>query len=153
MSNLCNQSTHPYSLRRVSDGSMRRMRRAGATLARAATRSRMAEVAANVAGSVARTPHSMARRNRTATSDMPRPAPMPTRESSMPGRTTPAIVCRAVAPSARRTPISTPLEVSGRVVRLQNEADPTDLLDETHEREIVVHWKSEEYGDMHVKLF
>ena len=40
----------------------------------------------------------------------------------------------------------------GRIVRLQNEADPTDLLDETHEREIVVHWKSEEYGDMHVKL-
>lgn len=60
---------------------------------------------------------------------------------------------RVAAKRMREQPTSTPLEVSGRVVRLQNEADPTDLLDETHEREIVVHWKSEDYGDMHVKLF
>jgi hypothetical protein len=45
-----------------------------------------------------------------------------------------------------------PMEISGRIVRLQNEANPQDLLDETHEREIVIYWKSDEFGDMNVHL-
>ena len=60
---------------------------------------------------------------------------------------------RVAAKRMREQPTSILLEISGRVVRLQNEADPTDLLDETHEREIVVSWKSEDYGDLHVKIF
>jgi hypothetical protein len=60
---------------------------------------------------------------------------------------------RLAAKRMREQPISTLLEISGRVTRLQNEADPTDLLDDTHEREIIVHWKSEEYGGMNIKMF
>ncbi len=45
-----------------------------------------------------------------------------------------------------------PLEIAGRIIRLQNEADPQDLQDETHEREIVVYWKSDEFGGMNVRL-
>jgi hypothetical protein len=33
-----------------------------------------------------------------------------------------------------------------------NEADPQDLLDETHEREIVIYWKNAEFGDINVRL-
>src|ERR1019366_1008993 len=104
--NPTGQGGPSYSLRRVSAGSMRRIRRAGARLARTATASRIAAVAAKVTGSVWRPPHSMARRNRTAMSDRTSPAPMPARESRIPGRMAPAMVWRAVAPSARRMPIS-----------------------------------------------
>ena len=66
----------------------------------------MAAVATNVMGSVSRTPHNRLRRNRTAISDIPSPAPIPAIESRIPGRMTPAIVCRTVAPNASRIPIS-----------------------------------------------
>lgn len=45
-----------------------------------------------------------------------------------------------------------PLEIFGRITRLQNEADPQDLLDQTHDREIVINWKSDEFGGMNVRL-
>jgi hypothetical protein len=60
---------------------------------------------------------------------------------------------RAAAKAMWEEPISRLLEVSGRIIRLQNEADPTDLLDETHDREVLVHWNSEEFGEMNVKMF
>jgi hypothetical protein len=50
-----------------------------------------------------------------------------------------------------RTPLQ-PMEISGRITRLQNEADPQDLLDETHEREIVIYWKSDEFGGLNVHI-
>ena len=60
---------------------------------------------------------------------------------------------RIAARTMREQPTSMPLEVSGRIIRLQNEADPTDLFDETHDREIVVHWNSDEFGELNVKMF
>src|ERR1035441_4827874 len=83
---------------------MRKIRSAGARLASAATTSRIPAVAANVTGSVSRTPHSILRRNRTATSDMPSPAPIPAMESRISGRITPAMVWRAVAPQRQPDP-------------------------------------------------
>jgi hypothetical protein len=59
---------------------------------------------------------------------------------------------RIAAKTMREQPTMQPLELFGRIVRLQNQADPQDLLDETHEREIVVYWKSEEYGDLNVRI-
>lgn len=59
---------------------------------------------------------------------------------------------RVAAKVMRERPISESVEVSGRIIRLENEADPTDLLDETHEREIVVYWKSEDFGDVNVRI-
>ncbi len=61
-------------------------------------------------------------------------------------------MARVVARTMRERPISVIEEIFGRVIRLQNEADPTDLLDETNEREVVVHWESEDYGDLNVKV-
>jgi hypothetical protein len=59
---------------------------------------------------------------------------------------------RVAAKAMREQPTMQPLEISGRVIRLQNQADPQDLLDQTHEREIVVYWKSEDFGDMNVRV-
>ena len=59
---------------------------------------------------------------------------------------------RVAARTMREQTPMQPLEISGRITRLQNEADPQDLLDQTHEREIVIYWKSDEFGDMNVRL-
>ncbi|MGA3211378.1 MAG: hypothetical protein ABSD20_08720, partial [Terriglobales bacterium] len=40
----------------------------------------------------------------------------------------------------------------GRIVRLQNEANPKDVLDHTGEREIVIQWSSKDLGDVQVKV-
>jgi len=61
-------------------------------------------------------------------------------------------ISRVAAKTMREQTPMQPLEVSGRIIRLQNEADPQDLLDETHEREIVIYRKSEEFGDMNLRL-
>lgn len=50
-----------------------------------------------------------------------------------------------------QTPLQ-PMEIFGRITRLQNEANPQDLLDQTHEREIVISWKSREFGIMNVRI-
>jgi len=61
-------------------------------------------------------------------------------------------ISRLAAKTMRERAPMQPMEISGRIVRLQNEANPQDLLDETHEREIVIYWKSDEFGDMNVHL-
>jgi hypothetical protein len=43
-------------------------------------------------------------------------------------------------------------QVFGRVVRLQSQADPSDLLSPTGEREVVIQWSNEELGDIHVRV-
>jgi len=59
---------------------------------------------------------------------------------------------QVAAKSMREQAPMQPLEIYGRIIRLQNEADPQDLLDQTHEREIVICWKSDEFGDTSVRL-
>lgn len=59
---------------------------------------------------------------------------------------------RVAAKSMRERPTMQPVDVSGRIVRLQNQADPQDLLDQTHEREIILYWKGEEFGEMNVRM-
>ncbi|HEY1528258.1 MAG TPA: hypothetical protein VGH51_18680 [Candidatus Angelobacter sp.] len=59
---------------------------------------------------------------------------------------------RAAAKLMRESPISRPERIFGRIIRLQNEADPTDLLDQTSDREVVVQWSSEELGDIQVRV-
>jgi hypothetical protein len=61
-------------------------------------------------------------------------------------------VARAAANSLRGDPIELPTEVYGRVVRLQNEADPSDISATTGEREISVFYSSEDYGDLHLRM-
>jgi hypothetical protein len=59
---------------------------------------------------------------------------------------------RVAAKTMREQTLIQPTEITGRIIRLQNEADPQDLLDQTHEREIVIYWKSDDFGDMNVRL-
>lgn len=42
--------------------------------------------------------------------------------------------------------------VFGRVVRLESNADPSDLLNPMGEREIAIQWSSEEIGDLQVRV-
>jgi hypothetical protein len=42
--------------------------------------------------------------------------------------------------------------MSGRVVRLQNQTDPTDLSSQTGEHEIMVLWASRDFGDIQVRV-
>ena len=48
--------------------------------------------------------------------------------------------------------VERPTQVHGTVVRLQNEADPTDLSPQTGEGEISVLFSSEDYGDIHLRV-
>ena len=59
---------------------------------------------------------------------------------------------RAAANSLRGDPIERPTQVYGRVVRLQNEADPSDISDTTGEREVSVFHASEDFGDLHLRI-
>lgn len=61
-------------------------------------------------------------------------------------------VARAAADSLRGSPVELPTQVFGRVVRLQNEADPSDIEATTGEREISVLHASKDYGDMHLRI-
>jgi len=45
-----------------------------------------------------------------------------------------------------------PIDINGMVVRLQNEADPSDLSAPTGEGEISVLQATEDYGDIHVRI-
>ncbi len=60
-------------------------------------------------------------------------------------------VARIAAKAMREQLPPRPETVNGRVIRLQNEADPTDLSDVTLAREVVIHWESED-GDLNVKV-
>ena len=43
-------------------------------------------------------------------------------------------------------------KVFGRVVRLESEGDPSDLLNPSGEREIAIQWSSADLGDMQVRV-
>jgi len=59
---------------------------------------------------------------------------------------------RLAARLLRDQPLSRPEEVFGRIIRLQNETDPTDLFDRTGDRQVVVQWASEDLGDLQVRV-
>jgi hypothetical protein len=61
-------------------------------------------------------------------------------------------IARAAADALRGDPIEIPLQVSGPVVRLQNEADPSDLTPATEEGEISVLYDSPDYGEIHLRI-
>lgn len=60
-------------------------------------------------------------------------------------------MARAAADALRGESLETPADVSGMVVRLQNEDDPSDLTALMGEGEISVLYSSE-YGDIHVRV-
>jgi hypothetical protein len=59
--------------------------------------------------------------------------------------------CRSAARELRRDDTAVPVNVAGRVVRLQNQTDPSDLTSQTGEHEIVVLWSSNDFGDIQVR--
>jgi len=63
-----------------------------------------------------------------------------------------AEVCRLAARELRRDDTRVPVDLSGRVVRLQNQTDPTDLSSKTGEHEIMVLWASRDFGDIQVRV-
>jgi hypothetical protein len=62
-----------------------------------------------------------------------------------------AEVCRSAARELRRDDTAIPVDVAGRVVRLQNQTDPSDLTSQTGEHEVVILWSSDDFGDIQVK--
>jgi hypothetical protein len=61
-------------------------------------------------------------------------------------------VARAAAEALRGESLEIPTDVYGTVVRLQNEADPSDLSPATGEGEISVLHASEDYGEIHLRI-
>ncbi len=61
-------------------------------------------------------------------------------------------VARAAAQVLRGELLEIPKDVYGLVVRLQNEADPSDLTPPTGEGEISVLYASEDYGEIHLRI-
>ena len=61
-------------------------------------------------------------------------------------------MARRAAQALRGESLEIPTDVHGTVVRLQNEADPTDLSVITGEGEISVLHSSEDYGDIHLRI-
>lgn len=59
---------------------------------------------------------------------------------------------RSAAKVLRSKPISRPENIFGRVIRLQTEADPSDLLNQRGSREITVQWASEDLGAVQVRI-
>ena len=61
-------------------------------------------------------------------------------------------ITRDAARSLRAAP-TTRLEVLfGRIVRLQTEADPSDLITVAENREVVIQWSAEDLGDIQVRV-
>ena len=60
-------------------------------------------------------------------------------------------VCRSAARELRRDDTAVQVDIAGRVVRLQNQTDPTDLTSQTGEHEIVILWSSGDFGDIQVR--
>jgi hypothetical protein len=63
-----------------------------------------------------------------------------------------AEICRSAARELRRSDAEVPVHISGRVIRLQNHTDPTDLSASTGEHEVSVVWASEDFGDIIVRI-
>lgn len=61
-------------------------------------------------------------------------------------------MARAAAQALRGESLEIPTDVYGTVVRLQNEADPSDLSATTGEGEISVLHASEDYGEIHLRI-
>jgi hypothetical protein len=61
-------------------------------------------------------------------------------------------MARAAANSLRGESLELLTEISGLVVRLQNESDPSDLLARTGEGEVAILYSSELHGDIHVRI-
>jgi hypothetical protein len=59
---------------------------------------------------------------------------------------------RSAAKIMRGQPRHRPEQVLGRVIRLQKQADPTELFSDTSEGEVIVQWSSEELGDVQVRM-
>jgi hypothetical protein len=63
-----------------------------------------------------------------------------------------AEITLTAAKALRNKPFSRPEKIKGRIVNLYNETDPNDLLHTDGEREITVHWQSEDLGDIDVHI-
>lgn len=61
-------------------------------------------------------------------------------------------VARTAAKLLRTEFVPRPEKVFGRVVRLESEADPSDLLNPAGEREIAIQWTSADLGDIQVRV-
>jgi hypothetical protein len=61
-------------------------------------------------------------------------------------------ITRAAARSLRAQPVRGEEQVFGRIIRLQSQADPSDLLTPTGEREVVIQWSNEDLGDILVRV-
>jgi hypothetical protein len=61
-------------------------------------------------------------------------------------------IARSAADALRGDPVEIPLQVSGPVVRLQNESDPSDLTPLTEEGEISILYDSSDYGEIHLRI-
>jgi hypothetical protein len=59
---------------------------------------------------------------------------------------------RSAAKQMRLEPLARIEVVIGRVVRLESDADPSDLLNPTGEREIVIQWRSRENDELHIHV-
>lgn len=63
-----------------------------------------------------------------------------------------AQLLQEAARELRREDFQIPVRISGRVIRLQNESDPTDLSATTGLHEIAVFWESKDLGDLSVSV-
>lgn len=61
-------------------------------------------------------------------------------------------VTKAAAKELRKHRVPRAERVFGRVVRLESEADPSDLLNPIGDREVAIQWSSEELGDIQVRV-
>jgi hypothetical protein len=60
-------------------------------------------------------------------------------------------VTREAAKSLRTQPVAREEQLFGRIVRLQTEADPTDLETPIGDREVAIQWSHEDLGDIQVR--
>jgi hypothetical protein len=61
-------------------------------------------------------------------------------------------MARVAAKLLRTEFVARPEKIVGRVTRLESDADPSDLLNPTGEREITVQWDSDELGKVDVRM-
>jgi hypothetical protein len=61
-------------------------------------------------------------------------------------------ITRDAARSLRTAPTTRPEVLFGRVVRLQTEADPSDLVTGAGDREVVIQWSAGDLGDIQVRV-
>jgi hypothetical protein len=61
-------------------------------------------------------------------------------------------ITRDAARSLRTAPTTRAEILFGRIVRLQTEADPSDLITVAESREVVILWSAEDLGDIQVRV-